>query len=306
MLSVLVVEDTAAWFKVIHNELLKLGIYSDWADSADRALLKLAKPQMKYDLVILDPHLDKDLGAYSGRQVAKALQESTLSAKLLLLSGYMSTADLEDMFGSNPSLIAGYFAKDKLDEDIERFRDTLLKSIMDRDSELGGYSLARLNDLFNDISSQRNGFALEDIAASLFNSMEYIRVVQRNVRTSTGEVDILLQVTTTPNDLALDVGSFVVVECKNRTGKVSARQVAYFVSQMNDLDARIGILICRSGITGNTSLRDARGQITKTRYQHRRIVIVIAGNHISDAVSKNQSFSELLAERYLASITDNS
>ncbi len=108
-------------------------------------------------------------------------------------------------------------------------------------------------------SGPPRGAALERFAAEFLQTVKGLQILSRNVRLEAEELDLLVQ-----NDITTGfwrfAGSPIVVECKNWSNKVGAREIAILVDKLKVMgpDARTGILIAPNGVTGpvRTKLRD--------------------------------------------------
>lgn len=78
------------------------------------------------------------------------------------------------------------------------------------------------------------GKALEELVADLFTSFDGLRILKRNARLSAEELDMVIK-----NDLNTGfwriAGSPVIIECKNWSGKVGAREIRILVDKLQAL-----------------------------------------------------------------------
>ena len=99
--------------------------------------------------------------------------------------------------------------------------------------------------------------------ADLFTSLDGLHILRRNARLRAEELDLVIK-----NDLTTGfwriAGSPLIVECKNWSGKVGAREISVLVDKLQALspDAKTGILVALNAVTGD-SYSDAMLKILK-------------------------------------------
>lgn len=167
------------------------------------------------------------------------------------------------------------FSKLYLDSDIER-----IKAI--RSEKQKGLHSKRISpiDLNKTITTvfQESGFqkgkALESLATEIFKSIKGLKILKVNARLRAEELDLLLK-----NDITVGfwrfAGSPIVVECKNWSKKVGAREVSVLFDKLVSLGPKVctGILIAPYGVTGD-SHSDAVLKVREKRQQGRDIIIL--------------------------------
>jgi hypothetical protein len=133
---------------------------------------------------------------------------------------------------------------------------------------------------------ESKGKLLEQLIADMFTSTDGLVIMKRNARLRAEEIDLLIK-----NNLATGfwrlAGSPIIVECKNWSGKVGAREISVIVANLEAVspDAKTGILVAPNGITGD-STGDAVLKVREARQRGRYILIFNADDlqQIADGV----------------------
>lgn len=111
-------------------------------------------------------------------------------------------------------------------------------------------------------SSAEKGRRLEALLAFLLGQLSDLRVIGRNYRTSTEEIDIILQIDnwSAPRCWHESGVPFILVEAKNWSQKVDQGEVSKFVSKLLTKRgrSRIGILFSPSGYTADAVRQEER------------------------------------------------
>lgn len=121
---------------------------------------------------------------------------------------------------------------------------------------------------------QAKGEALQELAVALFSMVEGLRILKTQVRLAAEELDLVLQ-----NDIDSGfwrtLGSPIVVECKNWSRRVGAREVSVVFENLESLtpDAKTGILIAPNGVSGNER-KDAKLKIREKRQRGRYLLVI--------------------------------
>ena len=118
-----------------------------------------------------------------------------------------------------------------------------------------------------DVSNKEKGDALEDVAKFLLETSGGIFNVERNIRTTTNELDLFIELNEKGRVL-LEFGilpshyhSFIC-ECKNHNKVASVTYVGKFCSLMQTCQIKLGLLFTYKGISG-TGWANASGLVKK-------------------------------------------
>lgn len=160
-------------------------------------------------------------------------------------------------------------------------------------------SLTRIENLYSKMLKaelQQKGKALEDLTQEVFKAIKGLSVIGRDERLRAEELDIVLK-----NDIDRGfwrfMGSPIIVECKNWSSKVSAREISVLVKKLESIspDAKTGIIVAPNGVSGSRSsdgwlvIREAR--------QHGRYIVVIDSHDLA-AVAAGTAVTEILEAKY--------
>lgn len=136
-------------------------------------------------------------------------------------------------------------------------------------------------------NAEAKGKLLEQLIAEMFTSLDGLVIMKRNARLRAEEIDLVLKNNLTTGFWRL-AGSPIIVECKNWSGKVGAREISILVEKLQAVspDAKTGILVAPNGITGDSS-GDALLKVREARQRGRYILIFDSGDlqQIADGVS---------------------
>lgn len=162
------------------------------------------------------------------------------------------------------------------------------------------------DDVFKPSSNTKTkGNKLEDLIEVLFvNAFPNIFNVKRNCRTSTNEIDLLINWTQLANNIGLTnefsgLGNTFLCECKNYDGKVDVTYIGKFSSLLSCSDTKLGVLVAWQGVTG-TGWSAGSGLIKKIALAEKRYIIVITKKDLYDIYQKKINLFELLNCKYRA------
>ena len=135
---------------------------------------------------------------------------------------------------------------------------------------------------------------LENLADFLFRSIKGIEVIDKNIRTSAEEIDLLLK-NESGHIFWSQLGSPLLVECKNWNKKIGTDEVVIFKDKLETQGVKVGILIAVKGITG-TKKKDAVLKIREYKQRGFRIVL-LTGEDIED-ICDGVNPTDKLQEKY--------
>lgn len=101
-------------------------------------------------------------------------------------------------------------------------------------------------------SSHDKGEAFEDLASLLFGGIEFLTVRDKQLRTNTGEIDVVVEYDGHSEKTIFDGYSrFILAECKNWSGTVGVPQIRDFKGKMDKSYTNFGVIFAREGISGD-------------------------------------------------------
>jgi hypothetical protein len=147
--------------------------------------------------------------------------------------------------------------------------------------------------------AQTKGELLELTVAYLFVTLAGFDVRLR-VTGLDSEFDLLMRARDPDDTLVREIGSYVLVECKNTAAKTSASEVRNFSAKVRYASCRTGVLVARQGLTGNRgpSVGAAAYAVRKTYHRDGLILLLLDGNDIEAVVERRVDFHDLLVQRY--------
>lgn len=113
--------------------------------------------------------------------------------------------------------------------------------------------------------------SLEGLAKILMNMIEGLKVFKTNVNTKTEEIDLLVK-NENKDPFWQRLPSPFLVECKNWSKPVTAKEIRDFDGKMREITFRIMIAV--NGITGRSERDAARGVIRDARIKKRQIIVL--------------------------------
>lgn len=158
------------------------------------------------------------------------------------------------------------------------------------------------------ISKAEKGKSLEDIVTFLFKNSGDLFCVDRNLRTSTNEIDQLL--TLTPKGKVLCQHNLIdakleqfLAECKNYHTRINVTYVGKFCSLLLTTQTLLGILFSYHGVTGS-GWNDGTGLIKKfyLHKEHKNERYCILDFNIEDfkRIKEGENVLQLIHEKLLS------
>lgn len=167
-------------------------------------------------------------------------------------------------------------------------------------------------ELYNMHNKQQNcdkatkGTLLEKLSTILFLSgnAPLLKVI-RNKRTSTNEIDILVEWTdqakySSINNIYSFFGDCFLCECKNYSGNVGVTYVGKFYSLLNVAHLKFGILFSWDGVSGRSKWSDGEGLIKKIALKEDIYIIDFNKNDFKDIYEKKGDFYSIIKNKYMA------
>lgn len=145
-------------------------------------------------------------------------------------------------------------------------------------------------------STADKGKALEDFARRIFESVQGLAIIKQNARLSAEEIDLYIRNNISEGFWRI-AGTPIVVECKNWSQKVGAREISVLIEKLSSIgpDARTAILIAPSGVTGD-EYSDAMLKIREGR--QRGLYVLLLGHEDLDELSKGADLSRVIERAY--------
>jgi hypothetical protein len=104
--------------------------------------------------------------------------------------------------------------------------------------------------------------SLEGLVRFLVEQVDYLRVKYADVRTASSEIDLIVENRGRSRHTMFDeYGRHFLIECKNWSQRVGAKEVRDFVGKLLKTKIRLGVLATREGVTGGGGGEDALREI---------------------------------------------
>lgn len=145
-------------------------------------------------------------------------------------------------------------------------------------------------------NNQEKGKALEDLADYFLSCVKGIKITSRNQTTETEELDLCVCTYTTDSTLC-QIGSFVLVECKNRSKNISSQMLRNMSQIMDSKGAYTTILFTHSALT-----TPAKKEIDKFKRLGKYFILIT----IDDIIHMETSPTELFKQKIKETFTLNS
>jgi hypothetical protein len=145
--------------------------------------------------------------------------------------------------------------------------------------------------------ANEKGDTLEDVAEFLFEGMKDVTVRDRNLRTQSREIDLVLEHTETQKSLFSYYSRFVLVECKNKSQSMSVGEVDKFMANLRDTGAELGIIISWNGISGED---DGTNAMRATKGGSKNVRTISLSSRDLYRVLDGKSFYEIIDDRLYA------
>ena len=146
-------------------------------------------------------------------------------------------------------------------------------------------------------TASAKGEALESLARYLLDRVRGLRVVRRRLRTSSSEIDLVVEIVPTrPASTFEEFGRYILVECRNWIAPVRAKDVRDFVGKLSKSKTRLGIIFARSGVTGRRGDTDAWRE-TRIAFHTSDIVVLVVTDDDLRSMAEGAEFAAILAQK---------
>lgn len=157
-----------------------------------------------------------------------------------------------------------------------------------------------------DYSEKDKGQLLEELTFILFhNSYPGVLECRRNCRTSTNEIDLLINWTEEARMAGINnafscLGDTFLCECKNYKGKVDVTYVGKFCYLLRVCDSTVGIMIAWEGVTARGEWSDSKGLIKKNVLKDGKYIIVIEKQDLKRIYERKTSIFSIIYDKYVS------
>lgn len=153
---------------------------------------------------------------------------------------------------------------------------------------------------------EEKGKVLENLTAALFNADCFC--VRQNCRTSTNEVDLLVEWSEKSRMSCLNLvypylGERILCECKNYNKPVGVTYIGKFASLLAVSRTNIGIMVSWEGVTGK-KWSDGCGLIKKFALAEKREIIVVDKCDLGKIRDGKENILNIIQKKHLELMTD--
>jgi hypothetical protein len=145
-----------------------------------------------------------------------------------------------------------------------------------------------------DTTKYGKGRKLEELLSIMINLSDDFHVARRNVRTKSEEIDLVVENVSRSAFFSQLRSPLILVECKNWTLKVGAKEVRDFAQKLQNRSkmlCNVGILVAISGLT-----KDAHEELLGYRGKD-FLIVTIDGEDIARIIKSQMRFEEFLKDK---------
>jgi hypothetical protein len=166
------------------------------------------------------------------------------------------------------------------------------------------FDLQTYQQLIADVDSaatnKEKGDTLEELCAYLFESLDGVEVVVRDIQMASEEIDLVLY--NPKEEQILQPWEYVVlVECKNWSKPVGAALLDNFIAKLRRRSLKTGIFVAANGVTGDFLRGDGNEPgavgVIRSALQEGIQVITLTMDDLR-AIRSTDDFRELIKQRY--------
>lgn len=138
----------------------------------------------------------------------------------------------------------------------------------------------------------------EKLAAFLFNSLSGTTVRAMNVTGDTQEIDVVAEnLVSSKGGLFGQHGRYIIVECKNWSESVGAKELRDFKSKLNSTHSDFGVIFAKNGVSGGDTGKFAYREIHDIFQREEIVIVVVNGADLPQIGVEGESFYDILDEK---------
>ncbi len=144
-------------------------------------------------------------------------------------------------------------------------------------------------------TNQEKKETLEALTEYLFTSIFGITSSGRNIRTKTAEIDVLLKLKSpilTFHPLFKEIGTHIMIECKNWNKNVGAKTIRNFASLLESYKVKFGCFLVKKHIT------EEAWQTILNIFKQRDLIIVVLTLRDIENIINGANLIDILEEKY--------
>lgn len=294
MYRILIVDDELDVLKSMVESFRMRGYETEGVDNKKEAI-EFIHRNPPFDVAIIDMKLSWIDDEEGGLEVAKAVKEKDLSTEIIIVTAYGS---LKNVYKVMSFGIFTYIDK-HMKNYLEILHSDVEKALLKKEIRRKDYPSKKLDGILIRCLKEKDiikkGKLLEEFTVELFDNIEGLSVKRQdvNIRTHDEEIDLFVR-NKSDDKFWRQFESPIIVECKNWSKPVGAKDVAWFIKKLRDRGKKMGILISINGVTGN-EYKDAFHQIIETRKTN--CVILLEKKHLK-LIIESSSPTDVIEEQY--------
>lgn len=251
--KILIIDDEPSFLELYEEKLGHEGYAIETAPSARVALEKLDQPG--WDVVLLDQKLQGKTGPDSGLSLIPEIVMRAPRARIILVTGYATAKAITLAFEAG---VHDYLQKDelfnallvpKLRGAVEAARALRIAGLSSDETEAAIRMTWEAAQRESD--ANRKGKLLEDLMVLLVKTIPGFNHVFVRRQNDIEEIDILIR-NESADPLWHHEGPYFLVECKNWSKPVEARELSVFMQKLKNRygRCRLGFFVAPGGFTG--------------------------------------------------------
>jgi hypothetical protein len=143
-------------------------------------------------------------------------------------------------------------------------------------------------------TNDEKGESLEFLAELLFGRIRGLEIIDRDLRTSAEEIDLLIS-NESDEPFWLNLGNPFLVECRNWEKRVGAKEIRDLKGKMGSRGVKTAFLLAKNGVSGN-NYKDAQ-LIIREALKDDKYIIVVEDSDLQNIASGTLP-SEILRIKY--------
>ena len=249
---ILIVDDDPLFLDTYRDLLSSEGYAVETATSRDQALTRL--DESDWDVVLLDQKLLGGDGPDEGIELIEGVGNRAPGAKAIIVTAYASEQSIQRAFDAGVYDFlekSGAFApllRAKVRNATEAVRERNLGYLHEDAAEQR--IAAMWQSLAGEQDANRKGLLLEELLILLFRSIPGLRHVSNRRKSEDEEIDLVIR-NESPDPFWSGKSRYILVECKNWSRPVDARELDLFQAKLERRYGRasLGFFVAMAGFT---------------------------------------------------------
>ena len=153
------------------------------------------------------------------------------------------------------------------------------------------------------IGNDEKGKSLEELLKYLISYQGNMFDVKTNLRTSTNEIDLLVNWSCAAKSQKLDeaydfIQDGIICECKNHKDNIGVTYIGKFISLVLSSQKNVGIFFSAKGVAGRDSWNDSNGLIRKVALAKQIYILDVSISDIEGIALGTDNFLNVIKNKY--------